>query len=278
MSPTDNEHIEPIDPLAGLRILVTRPRHQLDSIVDRLETERAKILIQPAIAIEAPEDWQPVDRAIDRIEQFDWIVFSSANGVEFFIDRLQERHGDTRRLSDVRLAAIGPATADALRQRQLDTDLTPTEYRAESLADAIIDRTHADSYDAADSAPPVALLVRASRGREVLSQRLTSAGIKVEQVVAYTSRDVAQPEADIHRALIAGEIDWITITSSAIARSLIAMLGKDLRHARLAAISPITAKTLTDAGYQPAVVAEEYTVDGLIDAIRQSMESEEEQR
>lgn len=276
MSHTPDEQIEPVSfPLAGLQILVTRPRHQLETIVDRLEAERARILIQPAIAIEAPNDWNPVDRAIEQIEQYAWIVFSSANGVAFFMDRFSQRQGNIQRLANVRLAAIGPATADALRQRQLDTDLTPTEYRAESLADAIIDRTLRDHKTNVESPSTVALLVRASRGREVLAERLTEAGITVEQVVAYTSCDVTQPDEDIQNALIAGEIDWITVTSSAIARSLVAMLGSNLRQARVAAISPITAKTLSDAGYPPDVVAEEYTVDGLIDAMRKRVESED---
>lgn len=260
--------------LAELRILVTRPRHQLESILTELEKNGARVMIQPAIEIGPPDDWGPVDRAIEDIGRFDWIVFSSANGVSYFMDRF-ERQYDARRLAGVHLAAIGPATADALRLRRLHTDLTPDEYRAESLADAIIERIREDQKEYTSELPPdwspVALLVRASRGREVLAQRLTESGITVEQVVAYTSRDVIEPDPQVRAALTEGRIDWITVTSSAIARSLINMLGEDLHRARLAAISPITSKTLTDAGYQPTVEAEVYTIEGLIDAIKKQV-------
>jgi uroporphyrinogen III methyltransferase/synthase len=112
------------------------------------------------------------------------------------------------------------------------------------------------------------LLVRASRGREVLAEELAAGGGLVEQVVAYESRDVKEPLPEIHSQLAAGKIDWVTVTSSAIARSLQAMFGEDLHRAKLASISPITSGTLRELGYTVAAEATEYTMPGLIDAIR----------
>ena len=111
------------------------------------------------------------------------------------------------------------------------------------------------------------MLVRASRGREVLAERLTAAGGVVGQVVVYSSTDVTEAEPDVAEALSAGRIDWITVTSSAIARSLAALFGRQLRRSRLASISPITSGVLRELGYPPAVEAAPYTTDGLIEAV-----------
>jgi uroporphyrinogen III methyltransferase/synthase len=111
------------------------------------------------------------------------------------------------------------------------------------------------------------LLVRASRGREALAEGLLAADIDVTQVVAYESRDVTTPDESIAKALAAGRVDWVTVTSSAIARSLVALFGDDLRRTKLAAISPLTAGVLADAGYPAAAVATEYTSAGLVAAI-----------
>ena len=244
-------------PLFGAKIVVTRPRGQCDPLRSRLAELGADVLLQPAIEIVPPENWQAVDAALSRLTDFDWLVFSSANGVEHLIARLLAAHGDLRKLGGVRLAAIGPGTADALATFHLRADLVPPEYRAESLADAL----------AAQTAGRRVLLVRASRGREVLAERLEAAGTVVEQVVAYQSRDVTQSDDLVAELLRQGGIAWITVTSSAIARSLAAMFGDNLRRTRLASISPVTSATLRELGFEPAAEAEVYIVDGLIEAL-----------
>jgi uroporphyrinogen III methyltransferase/synthase len=244
-------------PLFGRTVLVTRPAGQADSIAARLRELGARVLSQPAIAISEPADWGAVDAAIERLSEFDWLVFSSANGVEFFMRRLESVGHDARRLGGVRLAAIGPATADALRTFHLSADVEPAEYRAEALAGALANSARGQRF----------LLVRASRGREVLADMLTAAGAVVEQVVVYQSQDVVEPSAEVVVALSAGEIDWTTVTSSAIARSLARMFGDALRNTKLAAISPLTAEVLAELGHSATVVAETYTTVGIIDAI-----------
>jgi uroporphyrinogen III methyltransferase/synthase len=244
-------------PLFGKTILVTRPEHQTDEMSNRLRLLGADVPCQPAIEISPPVDWSPVDAAIRELEQIDWLVFSSSNGVHFFMQRLFSLGHDVRRLAGVRLAAIGPATAAALADFHLVADVQPETYRAEALAEAL--------------APQVAnervLLLRASRGREVLAENLSAAGANVDQVVVYESRDASTPTAEIAEALAAGHVDYVTVTSSAIARSLVSMFGDSLAKTLLAAISPLTAEVLAELGYSAAIVATEYTGEGLVQAI-----------
>lgn len=243
-------------PLVNTRILVTRPRHQSARLVQQLSDLGAEVLVQPAIEISPPADWGAVDAAIDELERFHWLVFSSSNGVQFLLDRLCAR-ADLRRLGRCRLAAIGPGTAEALAEYHLRADLVPQEYRAEALAAAL----------AGDACGKRFLLARASRGREVLAEELTAVGAEVHQVVVYQSSDVPAAAPEVTAALAAGRIDWVMVSSSAIARSLVALFGQDLRRTRLASISPVTSETLRALGFSPAAEAEQYTMDGMVRAI-----------
>lgn len=246
-------------PLFGTRVMITRPQHQCPPLHEKLAELGADVLVCPAIEISQPDDWGPVDAVIDRLAEFDWIVFSSANGVEYFFQRLLEQGRDLRSLASLRIAAIGPGTAARIAEFHLRADLQPTEFRAEALADAL----------ASDAAGKRFLLIRASRGREVLAEQLEAAGGTVEQIVVYSSRDSDHVDDAILQQLDAGAIDWITVTSSAIARSLAAMFGPRLNMARLASISPITSATLRDLGFQPAAEATEYTMDGVVQCLLQ---------
>ncbi len=244
-------------PLFGKTVLVTRPAHQADGMAGRLLELGANLLYQPAIEIGPPDAWAPVDRAIDKLDQFDWLVFSSRNGVEYFLNHLRERGHDWRRLGNAKLAAIGSATASALAERDLNVDIEPDEYRAEALATALAPAAKGQQF----------LLLRASRGREVLAESLSQAGADVEQVVVYKSSDVATPDEAIVETMQAGHIDWVTVTSSSTARSLVNLFGEALAKTKLVAISPLTGGVLAELGYPPAAVAEEFTGDGVVEAI-----------
>ncbi len=244
-------------PLFGQTVLVTRAAHQSAGLMLRLSALGAAALAQPAIETGPPASLAPLDAALHALAGYDWLVFSSANGVHFFFQRLRQLGYDLRQLGTCRLATMGPATTAALADYHLHPDVQPAAYRAEALAAELV----------AAAAGKRVLLLRASRGREVLADTLSAAGIAVEQVVTYASRDVEQAAAEIRAALVAGEIDWITVTSSAIARSLVRMFGQQLTQARLAAISPLTAGVLAEAGYPPAVTADEYTTTGLVQAV-----------
>lgn len=251
-------------PLAGVRVMVTRPEDPHDPLAEELRRCGAEVLVQPAIRIGPPADWRPVDAALGRLDWFDWLVFSSANGVRYLLDRLT-LGGGLARLGRVKLAAIGPGTADELVRFGLHVDLVPEQFRAEALAAALMREAPNGRL----------LLARASRGREVLSEQLTAAGATVEQIVVYTSTDVERPDAEVAALLHTGRIDWITVTSSAIAGSLVRLFGDELGHAKLASISPITSGVLRELGHEPAVEAAEYTMNGVVAAIvgeRQELE------
>lgn len=249
-------------PLFGQKIAITRAAEQGAALRDALEVLGADVLEQPAIDIRDPDDWSAVDDVIHRLDEFSWIVFSSTNGVERFLNRLFALGRDMRALGTARLAAVGPGTAARLGDYHLRADLVPGEYRAEALAAALAPQAKGARV----------LLVRASRGREVLAEELRQAGAEVEQVVAYQSLDVAEPQSRVMELLEAGELDWMTVTSSAIARSLVRLFGPALKKTRLVSISPITSATLRELGYEPAAEATEYTMEGVVQTIQAASE------
>lgn len=244
-------------PLFGQSVLLARPVEEVGLVADQLSELGAEVIVQPAIRISEPPDWRPVDEALGRLQTYDWLVFSSVNGVRYLLRRLLAGHGDLRRLANVRLAAIGSGTADALAAFQLKADLIPNEFRAESLAAALAPEAQGKRF----------LLARASRGREVLAEQLLRAGAIVDQVVVYSSTDVTSASEDVRQRLAEGRVAWVTVTSSAIARSLVALFGASLRRTRLASISPVTSATLRELGYEPAVEAQSYTMAGVVEAI-----------
>ena len=243
------------------------PADPHDPLAELLRQAGAEVLVQPAIRLGPPVDWQPVDAALARLDAFDWLVFSSVNGVRFLLDRLKQS-GHWNRLDRVELAAIGPGTADELARYGLAVDLVPEQFRAEALAKALGHEATGKRF----------LLARASRGREVLAEQLVAAGAVVEQIVVYSSTDVEEPDPAMAALLHAGRIDWISVTSSAIARSLEKLFGSDLRRAELASISPITSETLRQLGYEPAAEAVEYTMLGLVPALVEYCSHTEDRR
>lgn len=245
--------------LFGQTVLVTRSQQQATDLSQQLEEQGARVLVQPAIVVRPPADWTDVDMALAGLDRFDWIVFSSVNGVHGFLGRLESCGYDMRRLGSARLAAIGPATAAALRQYHLRVDCQPERYQAEDLAEALVSVAGGQRC----------LLARANRGRELLAQRLRAAGSDVHEIVVYESVDVTSPDPEVIARLREGTVHWTTVTSSAIARSLVAMYGRDLSHTRLASISPVTSATLRELGMEPTVEAATATMEGLVDAICQ---------
>ena len=241
-------------PLFGQSVLVTRPIAQAGSLVSAFEEAGAEVIVQPAIEIQPPNDWTAVDAAFDQLNQYDWVVFSSANGVQSFLDRLLSTGRDLRALAPVQLAAIGPGTSAALAEYHLNVDRQPERFQAEDLA-AVLEQ---------DAAGRRFLLIRASRGREVLAETLTVAGGQVDQVVCYASVDVQQVAGELPRRMHEGAIHWTTVTSSAIARSLAHLFAEGLAQTRLASISPVTSRTLRELGLEPTVEAPEATMDSLV--------------
>ncbi len=249
-------------PLFGKGILVTRPRRQAGEMVRRLEELGAEVFVLPAVEVREPADWGPVDQALARLASYQWLVFTSANGVHFLLQRLLQTGRDLRVLGPVRLAAIGPATAEALRRYHLKPDLVPSEYRSESLAAELKERANGQRV----------LLARADRGRELLREELAAVA-EVEQVAVYSQVDAIDLTDTALSALREGRIEYITLTSSNIARALARALDaatcERIRTGtiRLVTISPVTSAAVHELGFPVAAEAAEYTMEGVIVAL-----------
>ena len=245
-------------PLEGQTIVVTRAVEQADSLCTRLAKLGAKTLVHPVIRILPPDSVLELDRCISRIDEFDWLVFVSTNSVRFFVDRFVAIHGSTDLMKRKKTAVIGQATAAFFTQQcNRDVDLIPVDSNSQALGNAL----------EANAQGQKLLIARADRGTQTLSRVLSAAAIDFEEVVAYRSCDVDSADPEIAKRLIEGSVDWVTITSGAIARSAVRIFGKDLSNSKLVSISPATSEVLVELGFVPDAEAEIYNMDGIVDAI-----------
>lgn len=247
-----------VQPLEGRRIAVTRPLEQARRLVEVLRELGAEPLSCPTIRIADPADPAPLRRAVESLDEYDWVVFTSANGVERFWRELESQSGPGFP-AETRLAAIGPATAEALKMRGFSPELVPEEYVAEAVADALI--------AVGGLAGRRLLLPRAAGARRVLPERLTAAGAHVDEVIAYEAKPDLEGIARLQAAIEAGEVDMVTFTAASTVRHFVESAGTDLGKARVAAIGPITARAARSAGLRVDAEAREYTVEGLLQAI-----------
>jgi uroporphyrinogen III methyltransferase / synthase len=246
--------------LTGKRIVVTRPRHQARPLTEALRRLGAEVVEAPAIRIEPPNDYAPLDRALRALTTYDWIVFTSANGVEAFFERRSsvDPAGDATAL---RFAAIGPATNDCLVERGLRAEVIPDRFIAEDVFRAL--------SEAEDLAGKRILLPRADIARQTLPDLMREAGAVVDVVVAYRTVP-AKEEIRAAAALVREDaIDVVTFTSASTAKSFFDAISPASLSPRVAAasIGPVTSRALRDLGVEPAIEAERYTVDGLVEAI-----------
>lgn len=261
-------------PLFGRRIVVTRSRMQASALSSRLAELGADVCEFPTIAFAEPDSYEALDAALADLDSFQWVVFTSVNGVERFFARLEhaKRPGartDARALAHAQVAAIGPATARCLRTFGIKADVVPESYRGEAVFEAIRASVEGD----AGTLDGVRILIpRAQQVRPQLPDLLRRAGANVTVAPAYkTVLPKGDNAAELARRLHAGQVDAVTFTSSSTARNLLALLGKDadaLPHAaQLFSIGPVTSATLADAGFADVHEAQEYTIDGLIDCL-----------
>lgn len=252
-------------PLFGQRVLVTRPRHQAAGMMRRLEQLGAVPYLLPTVEIRDPADFGPVDEALSQIRNgdWDWVVFTSANGVHALVRRLKAIGRDLRDFGRVKFAAIGPKTADALREYHLNPDVVPERtFSSEGLTDALRSAVAGQRV----------LLARANRGREVLQVELSKVAT-VRQVAVYDQVDAVDEASDVFGALRRGEIGYVTLSSSNIARAVLGAFDETIRgriergELKLVAISPETGRAVRELGYPVAAEATEYTADGLIRAV-----------
>jgi uroporphyrinogen III methyltransferase/synthase len=253
-------------PLFARRIIVTRAAEDGAVFARRLRQLGAEAIEFPTIATEAPDSYLELDEAIGRIRMFDWIIFTSATGVEAFFERLRIREVDVRE-AGAQLAAIGPATAARLRHYGLRVVAVPSEYRAEALFEALGEEAIRGAR---------ILIPRAQVARQILPQSLREKGAS-EVVVAPAYKTVTPRNADIERIrelVQRGKIDLVTFTSSSTVTNFQAMLGLQVAGAKAAVIGPITAETARSCGFDLVVSPAHYTVDSLLDAILQYFRKE----
>lgn len=252
-----------IRPLHGKRILVTRARAQASALTEQLTALGASCIETPVIRIAPPADsYAALDHAIDEIHVYQWLIFTSTNGVEHFFARLHHAGKDTRVLGYAKIAAIGSATAKALRSFGVHADIVPKEFRAEALVDAL-----------SPILPPHAriLLARAQEARDVLPESLRTHGATVDVAPAYATVPEREGGEELAARLMRGEIDFVTFTSSSTVKNLVQQLSNitPLQHTKIACIGPVTAETARSFALEPDIVAEHYTIDGLVHAIRE---------
>ena len=253
-------------PLFGRRVLVTRTREQAGRLSALLAGQGAESIECPAIAIAPPESPDDLDRALDALESYDWVIFTSVNGVDRFFARLDERGRDVRSLHRARLAAIGPETGRALTRRHLRADVVPEDHRAEGLLSTL----PADALRGAR-----VLLPRAAGARAILPEGLERAGAQVDEVITYRSIRPPESVGRLRAALDEGPLDCLTFTSSSTVHGFLSLLDEvdpargraRVASACVACIGPITAATARDAGLRVDVVADPYTVPALAEAV-----------
>ena len=252
-------------PLFGKRIIVTRAREQASGFLKKLASLGAECIQFPTIQVIPPESWEALDTAIGHLVDYAWILFTSPNGVKFFLERLHFHGKDVRDLKGIRIGAIGPKTAEKWHRLGIVPDLVPEEYRAEAIVEAF--------RKMGDGSGKI-LLPRAAKAREVLPEDLKKMGFEVDVVPAYQTIKPDQDTAIVAEMLREGRIHMVTFTSSSTVTNFLSMMDQHDRTLRdcltgvtIACIGPVTAKTAKENGLNVTLTPKEYTIDSLTDAI-----------
>ncbi len=251
-------------PLFGKRIVVTRARAQSSDLVQELGSLGAEVIEFPTIKIVPPDSWGPLDHAIKNLQQYDWVIFTSVNGVESFEQRLVHLGFDARKLGHIKVAAIGPATAERIQKMGVRADIQPEKFVAESLIEALNQQALVEKNKF--------LLPRADKARSLLKDALIKAGASVDEIVAYQTIIESNHRKDVLQKLKNGNLDLITFTSSSTVKNFVDIVGNDhlslLKDVPIASIGPITKKTADQYGLKTELMPEEYTIPGLIEEIK----------
>ena len=245
-------------PLSGKRVLVTRTREQASELSAILSELGAEVIEAPAIRVEPPASFSGLDGAISKLSsgRYDWVVFTSANGVRAFADRLRAAGLDARALASARVAAVGPGTAETLGGIGIVPDLVPPSFTTREIAKAFPKGTGR------------VLLARADVVEPGLDDALREKGWSVEKVTAYRLKGQTSMPRDVRAAVVAGEIDILTFASGGTVRAFMKLLkGKPPASTKIVCIGPVTAKAARAAGLRVSAVARTHTIPGLVAAV-----------
>ena len=248
-------------PLFGRGIVITRPEAQTEELSEPLRARGARVIHFPVIRIAPPESWEELDGAIDRLESYRWIIFTSANGVAFFFRRLRERGRDIRDLKGIRVATIGPATASAVETLGIRVDLVPEEFISEGVVKA---------FAGEDLRGRRVLLPRAEQARDVIPEGLAKMGADVDVATAYRTVRSDRNAAELESFLAEDKVDVITFTSPSTVANFLEIMGPDFHlpsKVRIACIGPVTETAARRAGLPVDILQERYTIPGLVEAL-----------
>ena len=254
-------------PLAGARILVGRARHQAGALSSGLRDLGARVIEIPLIEIRKPRSYRPLDTALKNLAAYDWLILTSVNGVDALWQRLKRLRLTKRHLQHLKIAAIGPATRQAIEKRGLKVHVVPEEYVAESVVKSLRDKVQGKRV----------LLARAKVARDVIPRELRELGAQVDVVEAYETVVPRTSRRRLRSAFNNPQLrpHVVAFTSSSTVRNFVALLGHSghpahsdlLAGVKLASIGPVTSSTLRDLGLTVAVEAKKYTIPGLVQAI-----------
>jgi uroporphyrinogen III methyltransferase/synthase len=250
-------------PLFGKRILVTRAREQASELAERIRRLSGDVVEFPAIEIVPTDNWRDLDDAIKNIDKYDWIIFTSINGVKIFLDRLKTLSYDIRHLKGLRLCAIGPKTSSLLESLMINIDIVPSKYRAESII---------EEFKKENINGKRILLPRAKEGRDILPKKLRELGAIVDEIPIYKTIRPNRDVDKIKNLFMRKKIDIITFTSSSTVKNFIEMFKQNeilrlIDGVKIASIGPVTSNTLASFGINPDIMPEKYTIPGLVEAI-----------
>jgi uroporphyrinogen-III synthase len=251
--------------LAGKRVLVTRPLHQSKPLVEMLEQAEAIPVLFPAIEIQPAEDHADLDKALQELNSYTWVIFTSSNGVSALYEHLQQLRMNNDAFHGVKIAAIGPKTAQALHKHGFQVDFVPGEYRAEAILAGL-----------GELRGKRMLLLRTDLARKTLRDEILRSGASADEIAIYQVKP-ARPDSETFTEMEKG-FDIATFTSSSTVRNFLEITGNKgrelMNRAVVACIGPITAETARQEGLEVQVVAKAYTIEGLVEALEAYLERE----
>lgn len=250
-------------PLFGKKVVVTRARAQASRLVEAINELGGEAIEFPSIVIQKEENLSSLYNAFEHLDSYNWIIFTSVNAVDIFFAELRKQELDIRSLYGSNICAIGPATCKSLEKRGLKVEFIPEEYRAEGILQELEDRVKKGEW---------VLLPRARGARAVLPDTLRQWGVHVNEVILYEAVPAGRVSKARINDILEGRVDYLTFTSSSTVRNFVKMIGRDnvLRvnnKVKVAGIGPVTAETARSLGFAVDIMAEVYTIDGLLKAI-----------
>ncbi|HEX3011929.1 MAG TPA: uroporphyrinogen-III synthase, partial [Syntrophomonadaceae bacterium] len=254
-------------PLWGKRIVVTRSRKQASVLADRIMELGGEAIEFPTIEISKENDLSGLYNCFSHIEDYSWIIFTSVNTVDIFFSELSSRGLDIRDLKGIKICAIGPVTKEKLQSKGLQVDILPKEYKAEGIIEELGENIKLGQ---------MVLLPRARGARGILPESIRQMGAQVDEVYLYQAVPAASISSSTRNSIINGQVDVITFTSSSTVTNFVTMIGSEnirriADQVKVACIGPITAETARKHGFTVDILARQYTIDGLVEAILTSI-------